>query len=211
LLIVFEGLDRCGKSTQCKKLLEFLMKQEYDVRVQRYPDRSEPTTGPLIDNFLKTAKSPYERPEEIHNLFAQNRKVLDTQLRNDILGGQIVIADRYSFSGIAYTAAKGVSVEFACSTEFGLLKPDLVIYLEADPLVTAKRAGFGDEAFEKTDYQLKVHKQMKALFNSDFWQEIDALQTIDEVHEDIKQCVLNTLENRRSAPLSSFTVSDFNQ
>lgn len=74
-------------------------------------------------------------------MFAENRKVLDPLLRETILNGETVVADRYSFSGIAYTAAKNVSTEFACKTEVGLLKPDLVIYLKADPLKTAQRAG----------------------------------------------------------------------
>jgi dTMP kinase len=81
----------------------------------------------------------------------------------------IVVADRYSFSGIAYTQAKDVSPKFACETEVGLLKPDIVIYLDADPAETAKRAGFGDEALEKLDFQQKVHKEMKKLFNDSYW------------------------------------------
>lgn len=90
-------------------------------------------------------------------------------MRENILGGQTVIADRYSFSGIAYTAAKDVSLEFSCKTELGLLKPDLVIYLDADSAATATRAGFGDEALERADFQLKVYNQMKVLVNPGFW------------------------------------------
>jgi len=206
--IVFEGLDRSGKSTQCKKLLEFLG-QMLSVKIQRYPDRSEPTTGPKIDHFLKTAKSPYENAKEIHRLFAQNRKVLDQSLREAILNGQTIIADRYSFSGIAYTAAKNVPMDFACATEVGLLKPDLVIYLNADPAVTAERAGFGDEAFEKADYQQKVYKHMKELINPEFWEEVDALQSIEEVHEAIKTIVMNLIKQTPPS-LRSFTLADFN-
>lgn len=65
--------------------------------------------------------------------------------------------------------AKNVPFEFACETELGLLKPDLVIYLNADPAMTSKRDGFGDEALEKAEFQLRVYEQMKALVNYDFW------------------------------------------
>lgn len=42
----------------------------------------------------------------MHLLFAENRRVLDAKLRADLATGVTVIADRYSFSGISYTAAK---------------------------------------------------------------------------------------------------------
>lgn len=105
-------------------------------------------------------------------------------MRKDILAGQTVIADRYSFSGIAYTAAKDVSLEFACKTEIGLLKPDVVIYLDADSNATAKRAGFGDEALERADFQLKVYSQMKTLNNPDFWV-VSSLQTMFHIDFDV--------------------------
>lgn len=102
-------------------------------------------------------------------MFAENRKVIDSRLREVLLSGETVVADRYSFSGIAYTAAKDVSLDFACETEIGLLKPDIVIFLDADPIETAKRAGFGDEALEKFEFQETVAKKMKSLVNPEFW------------------------------------------
>ncbi|KAI0618626.1 Thymidylate kinase [Pyrenophora tritici-repentis] len=38
-LIVFEGLDRAGKSTQCQKLVEDLQNDGVKVRHMRFPDR----------------------------------------------------------------------------------------------------------------------------------------------------------------------------
>lgn len=58
-------------------------------------------------------------------------------------------------------------------TEVGLLKPDLVIYLRIDPALAAQRAGYGDEALERADFQQAVRTKMEMLINSRFWKVSD--------------------------------------
>jgi len=41
----------------------------------------------------------------------------------------------------------------------GLVKPDLVFYVQVDQETIAKRSGFGDERFEKKEFQAKVRDQ----------------------------------------------------
>jgi dTMP kinase len=65
-LVVFEGLDRSGKSTQSKLLHENL---ENSVLV-RFPNR-ETTTGKIIDTYLKGTQDLCD--EAIHLLFSANR------------------------------------------------------------------------------------------------------------------------------------------
>ncbi|KAI6171991.1 Thymidylate kinase [Aphelenchoides besseyi] len=210
--IVLEGLDRSGKSTQCRRLVEHFKKLGSSVRFQPYPDRTEPETGPKIDEFLKNAQSPYERAKWIHDLFSTNRRNLDSKLRDDISAGMTVIADRYSFSGIAYSAAKNhpdLSFEEACKTELDLLKPDLVIYLRADVGTTSTRADHGKEVLEKAEFQEKVRHQMERLVNEQFWEVVEATQTIDEVFREVLEKVQNKLEFGLGS-LSNFELSDFN-
>jgi dTMP kinase len=42
-LIVFEGVDRCGKTTQTTRLVDTLTKRGKDVRLMRFPDRTTAT------------------------------------------------------------------------------------------------------------------------------------------------------------------------
>lgn len=67
-LIVFEGLDRCGKSTQCELLLERLPKGT--ATLVKFPDR-ETATGKLIDAYLAEGQQIHDRA--IHLLFSANR------------------------------------------------------------------------------------------------------------------------------------------
>lgn len=59
--------------------------------------------------------------------------------------GITLIVDRYSYSGIAFSAAKGLDVEWCKAPEAGLLKPDLVLLLTMTASAISKRGGFGDE------------------------------------------------------------------
>ena len=50
-LIIFEGVDRCGKTTQVKRLSERLIKQGASVYTTRFPERTESDIGDLGLSF----------------------------------------------------------------------------------------------------------------------------------------------------------------
>ena len=68
----------------------------------------------------------------IHLLFTINRWELKQKIIDSLMEGKHLILDRYSYSGVAYTAAKGIDFNWAMVTEQGLPKPDIVIYLKAN-------------------------------------------------------------------------------
>lgn len=76
-----------------------------------------------------------------------------------LLSGTTLVVDRYAFSGVAYSAAKavpGMDVEWCKAPDCGLPAPDLVVYLRVSNAVAAARAGFGEERYEKAEFQDKV-------------------------------------------------------
>lgn len=76
-----------------------------------------------------------------------------------LLAGTTLVVDRYAYSGVAYSAAKGVpgmDVEWCRAPDVGLPAPDLVVYLRVSNAVAAARAGFGEERYEKAEFQDKV-------------------------------------------------------
>jgi len=50
-----------------------------------------------------------------------------------LMKGKNIVCDRYWYSGVAYSYAKGLDLEWCIKPDEGLLEPDLVIYLHADP------------------------------------------------------------------------------
>jgi len=207
---VFEGLDRSGKSTQALKLLEHFEKTGQKAKIQRFPDRGEPISGPVIDNFLKRSKEVSESREAIHLLFSANRWLLAPKIRKTLDDGIHLIVDRYSFSGITYSLAKGLEKRWVCQPEVGLPKPDIVLFFDINPDNTGTRDGFGDEVMEKEEFQRLVYSHMKDNFDTRYWKSVNAAATIEEVHAEVIEKVTQLLNNfAHETSEKYFTMEDF--
>jgi len=198
-LIVFEGLDRCGKTTQTQLLLEYLdpnyqTEESKIVQLMRFPDRTIPS-GQKIDEYL--CKKITFTPEEIHALFAQNRKECKQKILDALNSGKHVIIDRYAYSGVAYSAAKGLDIEWCKPHDSGLPKPDLIFYIDLTEEEVASRSGFGDEVYERIDFQKKVREAYHQLKEDD-WHMIPGVATKEKIHSDITQIIDNYLRTFRS-------------
>ena len=160
--IVFEGLDKSGKSTACRALTDTLNKFRHAELIS-FPNRSSPT-GKLINEYLSRKDSTLP-PEAIHLLFSANRWEMQKDIKDKLEKGVDVVCDRYYHSGIAYSYANGVDMEWACHADEGLLQPDLIIYLDSSAETLAKREGYGGEVFERLEFQKAVREGFVLLLN----------------------------------------------
>ncbi|SCU86109.1 LAME_0D04544g1_1 [Lachancea meyersii CBS 8951] len=161
-LILIEGLDRTGKSTQAAKLVESLSNQ---ARLVKFPERSTPI-GKLINQYLKESET-HLADQAIHLLFSANRWEVAETIKATLLEGRDVVMDRYVYSGIAYSAAKavpGMDVQWCAQPEKGLLKPDLTFFLTNSE--SELRKGFGDERYESSGFQTKVRHEFETIFKN---------------------------------------------
>ncbi|KAF5867140.1 Thymidylate kinase [Aspergillus alliaceus] len=189
-LIVVEGLDRAGKSSQCEYLRDYLQESGHPVKYIRFPDRTT-ATGKLIDGYLRGQSQLDDH--SIHLLFSANRWELSKVIEEDIANGITVIVDRYSYSGAVYSAAKGnpsLSLEWAWQPEIGLPRPDMCLFLRISPGEAAKRGGFGAERYENETMQSRVRELFQALFDLQPTGDIhiiDAGRSFQEVSEEIQE------------------------
>lgn len=180
-LIVLEGCDRSGKTTQSKQLVKSLIRNGHQASYVNFPDRTT-ECGALINSYL--IKNKDFSDETIHLLFASNRWEFKQKMEKLLQEGTTLIVDRYSYSGVAFSAAKGLDVGWCKATEVGLLKPDLVLWLTMDVLSVSRREGFGMERFEVPEFQQRVMKAYEHLKDSN-WKEIDADKPFDELHGEL--------------------------
>ncbi|XP_050538188.1 thymidylate kinase [Daktulosphaira vitifoliae] len=203
-LIVLEGCDRSGKSTQCTKLVERLNSLKIPAKKISFPDRTT-SIGSIIDKYLSREIDLPDRA--IHLLFSANRWELEPEIRKQIQSGVTLIVDRYSYSGIVFTSAKKcVDLGWCCAPENGLPKPDLVLFLKLSLEEMSKRGGFGNERYENIDFQNEVGKTFDKL-TDDFIQ-INASKDISTLTNNILEIVLKTIDNISCKPLKELNFNE---
>jgi dTMP kinase len=189
-LIVFEGCDRAGKTTQCKKLVERLKSLNMKVKFMNFPNR-ETQSGKIIDGYLRNKENLTD--EGIHLLFSVNRWEAKNEMEKELRAGTTLIVDRYSFSGVAFSAAKGLNFDWCKTPEQGLLKPDMVVYLTLTDEAMSRRGGFGEERYETTEIQRKVKAMFEKMIEAPLWQVIDADKNVDELSNELESLVVNKI------------------
>lgn len=99
----------------------------------------------------------------IHLLFSANRWELSTRIETLLQKGVHVILDRYAYSGVAYSSAKGMDPQWCRASDSGLPAPDLLLEVVLDGSERIERGGFGEERYEKAAFQEKVSLQFQRL------------------------------------------------
>ncbi|KAG1776658.1 thymidylate kinase [Suillus placidus] len=196
--IVIEGLDRSGKSTQAS-LLHNRLQDLQDagattpkVVLLKFPDRTT-AIGKMIDAYLRSESELDDHA--IHLLFSANRWELASTITAHLAQGTIVLADRYAFSGIAFSARKGLPYEWCRAPEVGLPAPDLTLFFNISPEVAAARGGYGLERYEKEEVQKGVRQVFDKIGRAvqeegeGKWVEIDAGKNKEEVAEELWKAV----------------------
>ncbi|XP_073987574.1 thymidylate kinase [Rhodnius prolixus] len=199
-LIVIEGVDRSGKSTQCTKLVEKLNKNNIAATLICFPDRTT-STGKLINDYL--TKSVDLPDQVIHLLFTANRWELEPAIHKYLANGVSVIVDRYSFSGVAYSVAKQPdtkNLEWFKNPETGLPKPDGVFYLQLEQNMINGRKGFGEERYDCSLFQKKVAECFAQLMD-DSWQVIDANKTVNELSNELYDKITEIIDISKNKPI----------
>lgn len=109
--------------------------------------------------------------------------------------GVSLVVDRYAYSGVAFSSAKpGLSIDWCRSHDIGLPKPDIVFFLSADPEALKKRGGYGDERYEKEEFQKVVAARYSELEDPS-WFKIDASGTTDEIAKQLLSAVEDQMRN----------------
>lgn len=198
-LIVFEGCDRAGKTTQVQKIVKQLNDdagKPNAAKMMRFPDRTT-QIGTTIDQYLKGSSDLDDHV--VHLLFSANRWEKVSELRASLDAGTHVFVDRYAFSGVAFSAAKpGLSLEWCKGPDKGLPQPDLVCFLDVSADEAAKRGGFGDERYEKAEFQALVRQNYHHLIDAEYWKVVDTDgKTQDVVYKEIKKLVESALDSNR--------------
>jgi dTMP kinase len=187
LFVTFEGIDRSGKTTQARLLVDTLGDEAVAVR--------EPGGTPTSERIRELLKDPSltigGRAEAL--LFAAARAELVEQvIRPALQDGKVVVSDRYIDSSLAYQGvARSLGVEDVAGVNewaTGGLKPDLTLLLALPPVAAAERAGEEDRfEAEGAGLQERVRIAYEEIAGAEpeRCRIVDATQTPEEVHAEV--------------------------
>lgn len=145
-LIVLEGIDGSGKSTQAKLLISRLKNEGFNTATIDFPQYGRKSAG-LVKEYLNGS---YGAPEEVGPyrasiFYACDRYDASPKIRTWIREGRIVVADRYTISNIGHQGGKIRELKkwreftrWLYELEYGLFgipKPDLIVILKTSPAV----------------------------------------------------------------------------
>jgi len=183
-IIVFEGIDKAGKTTQAK-LLEKKLGNKC-VRID-FPDYSTPV-GKEIKQFLD-GKRDY--PDEVKMmLLSANRWEKKIQIEKMVGKGTTVVMNRYYQSNLVYGISKGLDLDWLLSLDKGMPNADLVIVIDIKSNTLVIRSKNVGDTFEKDRELIKrVKKNYRILGKKFKWRIVEGENSIDEVHDQVLKIV----------------------
>src|SRR3954468_18281555 len=181
-LIVLEGLDGAGTTTQAKRLVEHLTSKGGKAHLTR-----EPRDGPIGQLIRQMVTGQHAIPGQsiaqstFGLLFAADRlDHLQREVDVQLAAGATVVSDRWYHSSLAYQGT-GADRDWITLLNARARKPDLTIFLQVRPEVAAKRraaAGRVQELFEDMRMQEEVAAGYKATI-SELMAQGERIETID--------------------------------
>lgn len=206
-LIVIEGTDGSGKSTQLARLCERLELEKIDFKKITFPRYSEQSAA-LLKMYLngEFGTSPdCVNAYAASTFFAVDRFAsfkMDWQKYYE--DGGLIICDRYTTSNAVHQATKlpegdaAPFLEWLFDFEYqklGLPKPSCVFFLDMPPdyaltLLKIRQGESGDIHEKDHEYLAKCRARAVDLCVSQNWQKInctngDKMRTIDDIHTEI--------------------------
>lgn len=201
-LIVIEGADGSGRTTEVEQLKEWLEIEGHPV-VDTGLRRSS-LLAPQIDQ----AKQGHTLGGTTMALFyaADFADQLENKILPSLAAGSTVLADRYIYTLMARAVVRGASRDWAAKLYGFALVPDLTVFLDAkaDILLHRAIAKYGSldywesgmdlclsrDRFESFFlYQAKLRAEFMWMADEYGFERVDANQTSDGVHREVKKLV----------------------
>lgn len=228
MLITFEGIDGCGKSTQARLLAEQLQEEGIETILVREPGGTELSEHIREILLTRSYSHPLSHAAELL-LFAASRAQLIKEVIEPALDrNAVVICDRFTDSTIAYQGfGRGLPlshIEHVNELAADELVPDMTFLMDVPiDLAVSRRKGMGDDRMESESRLFFTHVMQGYMHlaqkHPDRIHVIDGTQSIEDIQHTIKRLVEyergNDIQHARhindeSVPVTTrYEVTDF--
>ena len=208
-LIVIEGTDGVGRSTQIEQLAPWLEVQGYAVTHTGW------TRSSLLSETISEAKAGHELTVTTFSLLyaADFADRLENEIIPALRAGFIVVADRYMYTAFARNAVMGADADWTRELFGPALIPDLVLYskIDVDHLIPRVLEGKGMDYWESgmhlalgsdifdsfRRYQTRVIREYNRLAREFQFTSVNARAPVESIQTQLRQHIAAYLQRSR--------------
>ena len=207
-LLVFEGLDGSGKSTQAALLGKWLQAQGYRVFFTEW--NSSDLTASTIRRGKKKGLLTPTTFSLLHATDFADR--FERRILPPLRAGYIVVCDRYAFTAFVRDAARGCDPAWVRNIYSFAPRPDRVFYFQVPVAVTLKRKlasrlkinyyeagmdlGLSDDLNDSySRFQSRLKREYDHLARTDRFTIIDSTRPVEQIQRDLRTDLRPLLEN----------------
>lgn len=190
-VIVIEGTDKAGKTSQSRMLADTLKISGKVCVILDFPDYTTPI-GMEIRAFLD-GKRDYP-PEVKHLLFSANRWEKKKEIESMLENGTIIIMNRYWESNLIYGVANGMDANWLLRLDKGLPKENIILVILVNPSISVKRAEVQDAFESNPQLAAKAYENYLKFAKQFRWKIIDGSKSKEQVHQEIMKIISKELK-----------------
>lgn len=221
-LIVVEGIDGSGKSTQIDLIYKWLSGRGKSVFF------SEWNSSQLVKSTTKKGKKSKVFTPTTFSLIqaADFADRWENQILPMLKAGVIVLADRYAFTGFGRDVARGVDPDWVRNLYSFAYQPDLVLYFKVPLDVSVERITMGraklkyyeagmdlDLSDKRTTsfelFQGKILKEYDKMIEEFGFSVIDATRPVHKQQKEVRKLVEESLKKWRGLPNPDYSARNY--
>ena len=207
IFIAFEGIDGCGKSTQIKKLTQYIFEKSKHNHIML---TRNPYKNANIRAVLTQDTDPHSQAEKLAELFINDRFAhAEDILKPSIEKGHFVLSDRFKLSTIAYQSAQGLDINRLIERHEGLPVPDMTFIVDVSPEVARERMQKEDASVRGKEHKFEAHLDFASKVRENYLKAAEIMKNRgekvyivngernpDEIFGDIKNIFESVIGNR---------------
>src|SRR6056300_1436901 len=194
MFVTLYGINNIGKSTQAQMLVDHFQKKGLKVKYLKFPIYDLSPSGVFLHTVLRSKVQTISEAE-LQMWFALNRYQFENHLKDFKQNYDLVVAEDYTGTALAWGTAKGESLEWLEQINSKLIKEDLAILIDGQRSTDSIEKGHIHE--NANDLIDKTKKVLLNLADKKNWHIIQRQEEIQYTNNLLSDLITQKLENFR--------------